>query len=73
MTAAGSMQFLAFSALSSAQYSVQPETPAQSQILGRRCAYTAPFEVENTPAIEKLIQCESQEVNISRPDSDGIF
>lgn len=32
-----------------------------------------PFEVKNTADIEKLIQCESQGVNISRPDSDGIY
>jgi hypothetical protein len=32
-----------------------------------------PFEVKNTADIEKLIQCESQGVNINRPDSNGLI
>ena len=41
-------------------------------ISGPRWAYTVPFAVKNKATIEKLIQCESRGMNISRPDSDGI-
>jgi hypothetical protein len=39
---------------------------------GRSWAYTVLFAVQNTEIIQKLIGCESQGVNVSRPDSDGI-
>ena len=48
---------------------IRPET----SVSGPRWAYTVPFEVKNKAAIEKLIQCESRGMNISRPDSDGIM
>jgi hypothetical protein len=57
----------------SATYSLLPQSPVRTQILGKKWAYTVPFEVKNAAAIQKLIQCESQGVNISRPDSDGIM
>jgi hypothetical protein len=34
--------------------------------------YTVPGTVKNVAIIEKLIQCESQGVNISRPDSNNL-
>jgi hypothetical protein len=49
------------------------QTPVLGQISGTNWAYNVGFRVENVAAIEKLIQCESQGVNISRPDSDGII
>jgi hypothetical protein len=53
---------------------VLPPVPATSTtLIGKGWHYTVPFAVKNTADIEKLIQCESQGVNISRPDSDGIF
>jgi hypothetical protein len=39
----------------------------------RGWAYTVPFAVHDPATIEKLIQCESQGVNISRLDSDRIM
>jgi hypothetical protein len=51
---------------------VPPHTAFNSVISGQGWAYTVGFRVENPSDIEKLIQCESQGVNISRPDSDGI-
>jgi hypothetical protein len=56
-----------------ASYAVQPPRAPQISISGHGWAYTVPFEVHNAGKIEQLIQCESQGVNISRPDSDGIF
>jgi hypothetical protein len=47
-------------------------TPTGTFIAGPRWAYTVPFGVRNKAAIEKLIQCESHGLNVSRPDSDGI-
>jgi len=38
---------------------------------GQGWAYNVPFPVKNSSTIEKLIQCESQGVNITRPDSNG--
>jgi len=56
----------------SAEYFITPPPSASySVISGRGWAYIVPFLVENTADIEKLIQCESQGVNISRPDSNG--
>ena len=52
--------------------SVSPQTPVLSVIRGSNWAYTVPFEVKHPAIIQKLIQCESQGVNISKPDSDGI-
>ena len=54
-----------------AVYQVLPPPPASySVISGHGWGYTVPFEVKNAADIEKLIQCESQGVNISRPDSN---
>lgn len=58
---------------STAHYSIQPLKTPQTVISGQSWAYTVPFPVHNTSDIEKLIQCESQGVNIARPDSDGIL
>jgi hypothetical protein len=41
--------------------------------LGRTWAYVVPFRVKNKNIIEKLIGCERQGVNISRPDSNGVI
>ncbi|HKF48337.1 MAG TPA: hypothetical protein VKB38_13325 [Terracidiphilus sp.] len=57
----------------SASYRIAAQSPSQTEIQGRNWEYTVPFVVHNVADIEKLIQCESQGVNISRPDSDGIF
>jgi hypothetical protein len=54
-----------------AHYAIQPPNPPQTVISGHGWAYTVPFQVKNVADIEKLIQCESQGVNITRPDSDG--
>jgi hypothetical protein len=37
----------------------------------RMWAYLVPFPVVNSSTIEKLIDCKSQGVNVSRPDSNG--
>jgi hypothetical protein len=50
-----------------------PESPVQTLLEGKTWTYTVGFRVEHVADIEKLIQCESQGVNISRPDSDGII
>jgi hypothetical protein len=53
------------------QIAVSPFKPtATTTLSGRNWAYTVPFEVHNVQDIEKLIQCESQGVNIARPDSN---
>jgi hypothetical protein len=58
----------------SGEYVVSPAKPAQETTLrGKSWAYTVPFRVENASTIEKLIQCESQGVNIARPDSNGLI
>ena len=56
-----------------ATYAIQPPKTPQTVISGHGWAYTVPFKVQNTQTIEKLIQCESGGVNISRPDTGGIF
>jgi hypothetical protein len=56
-----------------ASYAVKPPKAPETVISGRGWRYTVLFPVKNTQIIEKLIQCESQGVNISRPDSDGII
>lgn len=38
----------------------------------RTWSYTVDFPVENTAALETLISCESQGVNVSRPDSNHL-
>ncbi|MGA7523903.1 MAG: hypothetical protein WBW84_15735 [Acidobacteriaceae bacterium] len=68
--------FLAFLApffFPGAAYSVQPSKAPQTIISGHGWSYTIPFAVHNVSDIEKLIQCESQGVNVSRVDSDGIY
>jgi hypothetical protein len=55
-----------------AEYTVAPRGPVETFISGPRWAFTVPFTVKNKAIIEKLIQCESRGMNISRPDSDGI-
>jgi hypothetical protein len=52
--------------------SVSPEKPVLAQITGKNWHYDLTFRPEHPEIIQKLIQCESQGVNISRPDSDGI-
>jgi hypothetical protein len=51
----------------------RPESLVRTTLAGKTWAYTVPFAVHNAQTIEKLIQCESQGVNISRPDSDGLI
>jgi hypothetical protein len=54
-------------------YHVVPlESPVQTVLVGKNWQYTVGFRVENVAAIQKLIQCESQGVNVSERDSDGI-
>ncbi|HLY40500.1 MAG TPA: hypothetical protein VKR52_04760 [Terracidiphilus sp.] len=64
------LPFFASLAIPTAQYSVQPQTPVLTEISGKDWAYTVPFPVKNIAEIEKLIQCESQGVNVARPDSN---
>jgi hypothetical protein len=47
------------------------KSPVQTTLEGKNWHYTVPFAVHNVQDIEKLISCESQGVNITRPDSDG--
>ena len=54
------------------EYTVTRRRPLETFISGPQWAYTVPFAVKNKATIEKLIQCESRGMNISRPDSDGI-
>lgn len=61
------------SASLTATYHVHPPQTPYTVISGRGWAYTVPFEVHNTSTIERLIQCESQGVNIARPDSNGLL
>jgi|SRR5579872_1474618 len=54
----------------------RPETrpiPLETFLSGPRWEYRLPFAVQNKATIEKLIQCESRGMNVSRPDSDGII
>ena len=50
-----------------------PESTANTTLQGKNWHYTVPFAIKNAKDIGALIQCESQGVNISRPDSDGIY
>jgi hypothetical protein len=56
-----------------AHYAIQPPKTPQTIISGHGWTYTVPFEVHNVADIEKLISCESQGVNISRPDKGGLY
>ena len=47
--------------------------PRETLISGPQWSYTVPFAVRNKTTIEKLIQCESRGMNMSRPDDDGIM
>lgn len=47
--------------------------PVETFLSGPRWEYRLAFAVQNQAAIEKLIQCESHGMNVSRPDSDGIM
>jgi len=60
-------------ALKPAIYRVEAQTPSLTNLSNGNWTYTVPFEVHNPAEIEKLIQCESKGVNVSEPDSDGIF
>jgi hypothetical protein len=53
--------------------SVTQPIPLETFLSGPRWGYSLPFAVKNTATIEKLIQCESRGMNVSRPDSDGIM
>lgn len=48
-------------------------TSLETVISGPQWSYTVPFPVRNKTTVEKLIQCESRGMNISRPDDDGIM
>jgi len=61
---------LASTAFQPARYTVLPPNTPQTVISDHGWAYTVPFQVENTSTIARLIQCESQGVNIARPDSN---
>jgi hypothetical protein len=50
-----------------------PENQASTTLSGKNWSYTVPFVVENSSTIEQLIQCESQGVNVARPDSNGLI
>lgn len=70
----GSKLALAGRLIPDRQTVVQPsDSPAATILSGKGWSYTVPFSVHNKTLIERLIQCESQGVNISRPDSDKIY
>lgn len=48
----------------------QPSTPI-ARIAGKGWAYDLAFPVYNAATIARLIECESQGLNIGRPDSNG--
>jgi len=50
-----------------------PKSPSETTLSGKSWVYTVPFVVKNVADIEKLISCESQGVNVSRPDRDGMI
>jgi hypothetical protein len=54
---------------------VAPQTVLETVSSGPQWSwsYSVPFGVRNKTAIEKLIQCESRGMNVSRPDDDGIM
>jgi hypothetical protein len=51
---------------------VPPPDAHETVLYGRKWHYAVGFEVDNSSTIGKLIQCESQGVNIARPDSNGL-
>jgi hypothetical protein len=56
-----------------ASYTVYPPIPSSTTLLqGKNWHFLVPFTVQNSSTIEKLIQCESQGVNVARPDSNGL-
>jgi len=55
------------------EYTVTRPIALETFISGPRWGYALPFAVKNKATIEKLIQCESRGMNVSRPDSDGIM
>lgn len=55
------------------EYTVTRPIPLETFLSGPRWGYELPFAVKNKATIEKLIQCESGGMNVSRPDSDGIM
>jgi hypothetical protein len=57
----------------SANSLILPPIASPSSLQGHGWQYTLDFRPENPEKLVKLIQCESQGVNVSRPDSDGIF
>jgi hypothetical protein len=65
--------FLSLVIIRPATYATQPVIASYTRLQGQGWAYTVPFVVKNKETIEKLIQCESSGVNISRVDSGGIF
>jgi hypothetical protein len=65
--------FLSLVIIRPATYATQAVRTPQTVISGHGWSYTVPFVVKNKEAIEKLIQCESSGVNISRVDSGRIF
>ena len=52
---------------------VATQTSFETVISGPQWSYTVPFAVRNKTTIEKLIQCESRGMNVSRSDDDGIM
>lgn len=50
-----------------------PKNPVQTTLVGKNWAYTVPFAVQNPVKLEKLIQCESHGVNVSRVDKGGLY
>lgn len=67
------LAFLALAIVKPATYPVLAQSTLTTQISGKNWHYTVPFEVKNKETIEKLIQCESQGINITKPDSDGRY
>jgi hypothetical protein len=65
--------FIAPLSVGPAIYRVDAKNVPETTLGGKNWAYSVPFAVHNPATIEKLIQCESSGVNISRPDSDGTF
>jgi hypothetical protein len=57
----------------SVKYPVSPVKTPQTVISGDSWAYTVPFVVHNPEKIEALVSCESQGVNITRMDSNGLY
>jgi hypothetical protein len=55
------------------QNTASPQAPAGpiARITGKGWAYDLAFPVYNAATIARLIQCESQGLNVGRPDSNG--